>query len=87
MTGFMHARTKSMAVAYVATSYVVMDRGKEVTLRIGHRSPVVDALLGRYQARTGVFVTAFNPLSRMRSQSAPVVGGSAEVEGDCLPPR
>ena len=46
--------------AYYASDYAV---GAAV-VRIGRRSAAMDALLVRLRARTGVFVTAWNPLSR-----------------------
>jgi hypothetical protein len=46
--------------AWRATDYVV----GTVLVRIGRRSAAMDALLARIGARTGVFVTAWNPLAR-----------------------
>jgi hypothetical protein len=46
--------------AWRATDYVV----GTVLVRIGRRSAAMDALLARTGARTGVFVTAWNPLAR-----------------------
>ena len=46
--------------AYRQTHYVV----DGVDVRIGHRCAAMDALLARLGARVGVFVTAWNPLSR-----------------------
>ena len=43
-----------------ATDYVV----DTVLVRIGRRSTAMDGLLARIGAHTGVFVTAWNPLSR-----------------------
>jgi hypothetical protein len=43
-----------------ATDYVV----GAVVVRIGRRSPAMDALLAGMGARSGIFVTAWNPLSR-----------------------
>jgi hypothetical protein len=37
----------------------------EAEVRIGRKSPAMDKLLTGYGARTGVFVTAWNPLSRL----------------------
>lgn len=48
--------------AYRATRY----SAAEVELRVGRRSAAMDALLARLGGRTGVFVTAWNPLSRRR---------------------
>ncbi|HVC59454.1 MAG TPA: DUF3293 domain-containing protein [Acetobacteraceae bacterium] len=49
-----------MLRAWRATDYVV----DTVLLRVGRCSSAMDALLTRAGARTGVFVTAWNPLSR-----------------------
>jgi hypothetical protein len=46
--------------AYRATNYTV----DAVTVRIGRCSAPMDALLAQMAARTAVFVTAWNPLSR-----------------------
>jgi hypothetical protein len=46
--------------AYRKTSYTA---GK-VEVWIGRRSPAMDQLLATHNARAGVFVTAWNPLSR-----------------------
>jgi hypothetical protein len=46
---------------YRATNYSV----DAVMVRIGRRSASMDALLARMEARTAVFVTAWNPLSRL----------------------
>ncbi len=48
--------------AYRATDYVA----DAVVVRIGRRSAAMDVLLARMGARTGVFVTAWNPLSRAK---------------------
>jgi hypothetical protein len=46
--------------AYRATRY----QADGVTVFVGHFSPQMDALLRRHNARVGVFVTAWNPMSR-----------------------
>jgi hypothetical protein len=46
--------------AYRATRYVA--QGTEI--RIGRRSPAMDALLRRHRAQVGVLLTAWNPFSR-----------------------
>lgn len=46
--------------AYRETHY----RAGGTDVRIGRRSPAMDALLARHNARRGVFVTAWNPRSR-----------------------
>jgi hypothetical protein len=52
--------TPRLLRAWRATDYVV----DTVPVRIGRRSAAMDALLARTGARTGVFVTAWNPLAR-----------------------
>lgn len=46
--------------AYRRTRYGAAD----AAVRIGQRSPAMDAVLARHHARCGVFVTAWNPYSR-----------------------
>jgi hypothetical protein len=52
---------------YLATDYVVFDRRKSVAVRVGQRSRSVDALLARWQAKTGAFITAWNAFGRAES--------------------
>lgn len=52
--------TPRLLRAWRATDYVA----DAAVVRIGRRSAAMDALLGRTGARTGVFVTAWNPSSR-----------------------
>jgi hypothetical protein len=47
--------------AYRATGYAAGG----LTVRIGRRSAAMDALLSRHDAGVGVFVTAWNPMSRL----------------------
>jgi hypothetical protein len=54
------AVTPRLLRAYRASDYSV----GVVVVRIGRRSAAMDALLARLGARTSVFVTAWNPLSR-----------------------
>jgi hypothetical protein len=54
------AITPKLLHAWRATDYVV----DTILVRIGRRSSAMDVLLARLGARTGVFVTAWNPLSR-----------------------
>jgi hypothetical protein len=53
--------TPRLLRAWRATDYVV----GAVAVRIGRRSTAMDALLARMGMRAGVFVTAWNPLSRL----------------------
>lgn len=50
---------------YLATTYTVLDGAGEVvaSATIGERSPTIDALLKQHRAKTGVFITAWNPRS------------------------
>ncbi len=56
--------------AYLATDYVVRYGPHDVVIRIDHKSQAVDRLLSRFNARTGVFITAWNPLSKARGLAA-----------------
>jgi uncharacterized protein DUF3293 len=53
--------------AYFATDYVVFSRGRTVSIRVGQHSLLVDALLTRMGARSGAFVTAWNPFGKSQS--------------------
>jgi hypothetical protein len=53
--------------AYLATDYVVFSKGRTVSIRVGQRSLFVDALLTRIGARSGTFITAWNPFSKSQS--------------------
>jgi Protein of unknown function (DUF3293) len=52
--------TPRLLRAYRKTEYTVAG----LVIRIGQRSPALDALLARYGAREGVLITAWNPRSR-----------------------
>jgi Protein of unknown function (DUF3293) len=56
--------------AYRATDYVAHGNGWAVVIRIGHHSLVADRLLARMQARSGAFITAWNPFSKELSSQA-----------------
>jgi Protein of unknown function (DUF3293) len=56
------AVTPRLLRAYRASDYAV----DAAVVRIGRRSAAIDALLTRLGARTGVFITAWNPLSRRK---------------------
>jgi hypothetical protein len=53
-----------LLAAYRATNYAV----DAVMIRIGRRSAPMDALLARLEARTAVFITAWNPRPRRMPQ-------------------
>lgn len=50
--------------AYLATRYLVVDNGVEAEATVGVRSVAIDAVLARHGARSGVFITAWNPRSQ-----------------------
>jgi Protein of unknown function (DUF3293) len=56
--------------AYRATDYVAHSNGSVVVMQIGRHSLVVDKLLARMRARSGVFITAWNPFSKELSFKA-----------------
>jgi hypothetical protein len=53
--------------AYCQTTYRVSVDGCDVDIRIGERNGLLDRILKEHGAETWVFVTAFNPLSRLLS--------------------
>lgn len=56
--------------AYKATDYVAHGNGWDAVIRIGYHSLVVDKLLARMHARSGAFMTAWNPFSKELSIAA-----------------
>ena len=64
----MFARSKSFQLEYLATDYIVNSNGREVVIRPNDRSPAVEQTLCRFNARTAAFITAYNPLSSIRSK-------------------
>ena len=54
--------------AYMRTTYWVEARSQPLALRIGENSRGLDLLLGRLGTSRWAFVTAWNPLSQLRSQ-------------------
>jgi len=56
--------------AYRATDYVAYSDGRVFLIRIGYHSLVIDGLLTRMKARSGAFITAWNPFSRSLSAGA-----------------
>ena len=59
-----------LLAAYQATLYTVETEAGALGVRIGARSPAIDRLLAKHGARGGVFVTAWNPLSRPTGRNA-----------------
>lgn len=56
--------TEQLLAACLRTSYHIhLSTGAALTLRIGARSPALDALLLQYQAQTFAYLTAYNPRS------------------------
>ena len=49
--------------AYRTTRFVAYDGHREVVAIVGEHAPQMDALLHRLAARSGVFITAWNPRS------------------------
>jgi hypothetical protein len=81
--------------AYLSTRYLVVEDGASgaVEVMVGSRSPAIDAVLARYGARSGVFITAWNPRSRPRPRSVNEADQrrlEADLRAraiDCLPHR
>ena len=55
--------------AYRATRYIVVDNGVRTEATIGMRSAAVDAVLARHGARSGLFMTAWNPRSQPQQRA------------------
>jgi hypothetical protein len=53
----------SLLEAYRTTRFVAYDGDREVMAMIGEHAPDMDDLLQRLAARSGVFITAWNPRS------------------------
>jgi Protein of unknown function (DUF3293) len=49
--------------AYRTTRFVAYDGDRQVVATVGQHAPEIDALLHRLAARSGVFITAWNPRS------------------------
>jgi hypothetical protein len=49
--------------AYRTTRFVAYDGDREIVARVDQHAPEMDALLERLAARSGVFITAWNPRS------------------------
>jgi hypothetical protein len=54
----------NLILAYRATDYVAHANGWVVMIQIGRHSLAVDRLLARMHARSGAFITAWNPYSK-----------------------
>jgi hypothetical protein len=59
-----------LVLAYRATEYVAYDDSRNFLVRIGHHSLVIDELLARMKARSGAFITAWNPFSKSLAAGA-----------------
>lgn len=68
--------TQETIEAYRAADYVVF-ADRTVVLRIGERSPDLDALMGAEGATTAAFVTAANPRGEKRSDEENGVANAA----------
>jgi hypothetical protein len=56
-----------LALAYQATRYVVFNANRDLSVRVGCRSLLIDELLASKKAGSGSFITAWNPFSRNQS--------------------
>jgi hypothetical protein len=56
-----------LVIAYQATDYVVFDDSRNLSVRVGRHSLLVDGLLASMNAGSGSFITAWNPFSRNQS--------------------
>ena len=59
----------NLVSAYKATHYVAYNKGCDV-IRIGYHSLAVDRLLVRMRAKSGAFITAWNPFGKCLSFEA-----------------
>jgi uncharacterized protein DUF3293 len=59
-----------LVLAYRATDYVAYSGGRVFLIRIGQHSLIIDRLLTRMKARSGSFITAWNPFSKRLSAGA-----------------
>jgi hypothetical protein len=59
-----------LVLAYRATDYVAYSDSRVFLVRIGHHSLVMDGLLTRMEAKSGAFITAWNPFSKNLSARA-----------------
>jgi hypothetical protein len=59
--------SSDLILAYRATDYVAFDGSRAFSIRIGRHSLVVDGLLAKMKAKSGAFITAWNPFSKSQS--------------------
>ena len=59
-----------LVLAYRATDYVAHSGSRVFIIRIGHHSLVIDGLFTRMNAKSGAFITAWNPFSKSLSLGA-----------------
>jgi len=59
--GIASGMSDALLEAYRTTRFVAYDDAREVAAMIGEAAPEMDALLERLAARSGVFITAWNP--------------------------
>jgi Protein of unknown function (DUF3293) len=59
-----------LVLAYRATDYVAHSDGRAFLIRIGHHSLIIDGLLTSKKARSGAFITAWNPFGKSLSAGA-----------------
>src|SRR5579871_2769789 len=74
-------KLEALLHAYRQTEYFAWDSAGAAAARIGRLSAEFDALLRRHTARSGIFITAANPGSRLLSASENR-GRAAELAGD-----
>ena len=66
-----------LRAAYIATDYRLFDGETWLSARLGQPAPAVDRLLARLNARSGTFVTAWNPRSRPLSPAGNATAAAA----------
>ena len=67
MTHAGDSRRSALAHAYAHTSYTAVTPSGHIVLRVGSRSAALDRLLVRYERASWMFLTAYNPGSRLLS--------------------
>jgi hypothetical protein len=56
-----------LVLAYRATSYVILNDTRNLSVRVGYHSLLIDGLLASKKAASGSFITAWNPFSKSPS--------------------
>lgn len=58
--------SSDLLTAYLTTTYRIVEEGSGVDIgaRVGVQCPEIDAVLARHGARSGTFITAWNPRSQ-----------------------